>query len=99
MNWYSGLESFLRRDEPLAERTTFAIGGQAAFFMEPTMETEFAADYAAAMRSQLPVFILGGGSNLLVSDKGVPGIVICTTKMADKSMPAQNHSTFSEHAA
>jgi UDP-N-acetylenolpyruvoylglucosamine reductase len=35
MNWYSGLESFVRRDEPLAERTTFAIGGRAAFFMEP----------------------------------------------------------------
>jgi UDP-N-acetylmuramate dehydrogenase len=99
MNWYSGLESFVRRDEPLAERTTFAIGGRAAFFMEPTTEVEFAAGYAAAVRSRLPVFILGGGSNLLVSDKGLPGIVICTTKLADRSMPAQSHATFSAHAA
>jgi len=99
MNWYSGLESFVRVDEPLAERTTFAIGGRAAFFVEPTTEAEFAAGYAAAMRSRLPVFILGGGSNLLVSDKGVPGVVICTTKMTDKSMPAQSHSSFSSHAA
>jgi UDP-N-acetylmuramate dehydrogenase len=51
------------------------------------------------VRSRLPVFILGGGSNLLVSDHGVPGIVICTTKLADKSMPAQSYATFSEHAA
>ena len=99
MSWYSGLESFVRLDESLANRTTFAIGGRAAYFVEPATEAEFAAGFAAAVRSRLPVFILGGGSNLLVSDQGVPGIVICTTKMADKAMPAQSHFSFSEHAA
>jgi UDP-N-acetylmuramate dehydrogenase len=94
MNWHSGLESLVRQEEPLAERTTFAIGGRAAYFAEPATEAEFAACYAAALRSRMPVYILGGGSNLLVSDDGVRGIVICTTKMADKSMPAPNHPRF-----
>ena len=65
--------------------------------MEPATEAEFALCYAAAVRSRLPIFILGGGSNLLVSDEGVPGIVICTTRMADKSMPAPSHPSFGAH--
>lgn len=86
MGWYSGLEPILRRNEPLAARTTFGIGGRAAFFIEPRSEADLSAAYPAALRSGLTVYILGGGSNLLVADDGVPGIVVCMTGLADKSL-------------
>ena len=78
MAWHQGLEPFLRRTEPLALRTTFRIGGSSAFFLEPPDERAFADAYAAAVRSGMPVRILGGGSNLLISDRGVQGIVLST---------------------
>ena len=78
MSWYDGLEDILRRNEPLAKRTTFRIGGPAATFLEPDDERQFALAYSAALRSGLPVHILGGGSNLLICDEGVPGVVLST---------------------
>jgi len=68
----------VRRGVPLAPRTTFAIGGKAEYLLSPRSAKEFAAAYAAAMRSGLAVHILGLGSNLLVADDGVPGVVITT---------------------
>ncbi len=56
--------------------TTLGVGGAARFFTSAGTETEVkhALEFAAARR--LPVFILGGGSNLVVADKGFPGLVI-----------------------
>lgn len=61
---------------PLAPYTTFRIGGPARWFAEATSEDEIleAVDFARARN--LPLFILGGGSNLLVSDEGFPGLVL-----------------------
>jgi len=81
MRWHSGLEPILRRNESLARRTAFRVGGPAAFFLEPEDEATFAVAYAAAIRSRLPIHILGGGSNILVSDDGVPGVVISTARL------------------
>ena len=78
MTWYGGLEPILRRGQSLAERTTFRIGGAAEFFLDPPDEQAFSAACAAAARADLPVRILGAGSNVLISDDGVPGIVIST---------------------
>ncbi len=60
----------------LAPFTTFKIGGPARWFAEPTTEDEIVAGVAFARYRQLPLFILGGGSNLLVSDEGFPGLVL-----------------------
>ena len=46
--WYSPFEDILRRNEPLAERTTFRIGGPAALFFEPADAQRFAEVYADA---------------------------------------------------
>ncbi len=81
MPWYSGLESVLRRDEPLARWTSLRIGGPAAFFLAPPDEDVFAGAYAAAVRSGLPVRILGAGSNILVCDGGVQGAVLSTGRL------------------
>jgi UDP-N-acetylmuramate dehydrogenase len=61
---------------PLAPRTTLRIGGPARFFAEIATESDLLAalEYAAAHR--LPLFVLGGGSNLLVPDEGFPGLVL-----------------------
>ncbi len=58
---------------PLAPYTTFQIGGPARWFAEAASEDDIAAGIAFAAERQLPLFILGGGSNLLVSDAGFSG--------------------------
>jgi UDP-N-acetylmuramate dehydrogenase len=61
---------------PLAPYTTFQIGGPARWFGEAASEDDIAAGVTFAGEHQLPLFILGGGSNLLVSDAGFPGLVL-----------------------
>ena len=61
---------------PLAPYTTFQIGGPARWFAEAASEDDVAAGVTFAGEHQLPLFILGGGSNLLVSDAGFPGLVL-----------------------
>lgn len=66
----------LQENVPLAPLTTFRIGGPARFFVEATSRTEVkeAVDFTRARN--LPLFILGGGSNLVISDSGWPGLVL-----------------------
>ncbi|HQR35740.1 MAG TPA: UDP-N-acetylmuramate dehydrogenase [Blastocatellia bacterium] len=61
---------------PLAPLTTLGIGGAARFFVEAESEDELIAAIQFAEERGLPVFILGGGSNVLVSDEGFPGLVV-----------------------
>src|ERR1700679_3804603 len=61
---------------PLAPYTTFQIGGPARWFAEALSEDDIAAGIAVATERKLPLFILGGGSNLLVSDSGFSGLVL-----------------------
>lgn len=63
-------------DEPLKRHTTFRIGGPADFLVEVADRHELSEVLALADREQLPVNILGRGSNLLVSDDGVRGFVL-----------------------
>jgi UDP-N-acetylmuramate dehydrogenase len=61
---------------PLAPYTTFQIGGPARWFAEAASEDDIAAGVALAAERHLPLFVLGGGSNLLVSDAGFSGLVL-----------------------
>jgi UDP-N-acetylmuramate dehydrogenase len=61
---------------PLAPFTTFQIGGPARWFAEAASEDDIVAGIAFAAERHLPLFVLGGGSNLLVSDAGFPGLVL-----------------------
>ena len=61
---------------PLAPYTTLGIGGPARWFAEAASEAEIVEAVRWAREQSLPVFILGGGSNLLVSDAGFPGLVL-----------------------
>lgn len=64
------------REQPLAELTSFRIGGPADFVLEVSDERELAGALAAAHRHQVPAFCLGTGTNILVSDRGVRGLVL-----------------------
>jgi UDP-N-acetylmuramate dehydrogenase len=61
---------------PLAPFTTFGIGGPAQWFIEARSEAEIAEAVDWARMRELPLFVLGGGSNLLVSDAGFAGLVL-----------------------
>ena len=61
---------------PLAPLTTFQVGGPARYFVEAHSEHEVSEAVAYALARKLPLFVLGGGSNLVVSDDGWPGLVL-----------------------
>ena len=66
----------VQENVPLAPLTTIGIGGPARFFFRATSIDELREALAWASDRLLPVFLLGGGSNLLISDKGFAGLVI-----------------------
>jgi UDP-N-acetylmuramate dehydrogenase len=72
----AGFEHITREQEPLAPHTWFRLGGTAQYFAEPTSIEELAALVKRCHEAGLAIRVLGGGSNLLVRDEGVGGIVI-----------------------
>jgi UDP-N-acetylmuramate dehydrogenase len=66
----------LQENIPLAALTTFRLGGPARFFVEATSAGEVQEAVALAQTKSLPLFVLGGGSNLVVADSGWPGLVL-----------------------
>jgi UDP-N-acetylmuramate dehydrogenase len=78
----SGADSVLVRfDEPMSGHTTFKVGGKADAWVRPGkgIFPSYAAKLLSAARGEgIPVFILGGGANIVVSDRGIRGIVLDT---------------------
>src|SRR3954447_1698540 len=66
----------LRRDEPLAKRTTLRVGGPAEIYIEPASEFELAAIVLFCSQNDVSWMMLGRGSNLLIRDGGIRGVVI-----------------------
>lgn len=66
----------LRRGEPLAKRTTLRVGGPAELFVEPASEAELSVVLRFCQAHDVPFFVLGRGSNLLIRDRGIRGVVI-----------------------
>lgn len=63
-------------DEPMKKHTTFRLGGPADYYLSPGNPEQIADILHICEEEKLPYFILGNGSNLLVSDKGFRGVVI-----------------------
>ena len=70
------LEMQLQENIPLAPLTTFGIGGPARWFAEANDEASVLEAVRLAQERGLPLFVLGGGSNVLVADEGYPGLVL-----------------------
>lgn len=66
----------LKENEPLAKYTTLKVGGGAQYFFVAFTTDEIAKAYTIAKKHKLPVTILGGGTNVVISDRGIPGLVI-----------------------
>jgi len=75
-NSIDDFSEILRREEPLASHTWLRTGGPAEFFFTPRSEDELLAVVRFCRASQIPVHVLGAGSNLLVRDEGVRGAVV-----------------------
>ncbi|MGC2210000.1 MAG: UDP-N-acetylmuramate dehydrogenase [Candidatus Korobacteraceae bacterium] len=69
----------IQENIPLAPYTTLQVGGSASYFAEPADEDEIVEALRWARARGLPLFVLGGGSNLLVSDAGFAGLVLHMT--------------------
>ncbi len=76
MGQLSGFEDFVRQGQRLAPYTWLKLGGTAEYFAEPRTVEELTGLVKRCREEELRVRLLGGGSNLLVGDEGVPGVVI-----------------------
>lgn len=75
-------EEFILLDEPMKKHTTFRIGGNADMFVSPDI-CQSVEIIKLAKEYNIPVSIIGNGSNLLVGDKGIRGLVLAIAKGAE----------------
>jgi UDP-N-acetylmuramate dehydrogenase len=73
--WLGALPG-VKADEPLASRTSFGIGGPADFFLELAKPDAIAKAIDGARERGIPYLLLGAGTNLLIADMGVEGLVV-----------------------
>ncbi len=71
----TGEENVLR-DEPMSRHTTFRIGGPADFFVTPEKKEQIGQVIALCRSREIPYYIVGNGSNLLVGDHGYRGVIV-----------------------
>jgi UDP-N-acetylmuramate dehydrogenase len=76
MSLFAGFEKIVRQGEPLAMHTWFQLGGPAEHFAEPTNLDELVGLVRRCYDEGIALRVLGGGSNILVRDEGVPGLVV-----------------------
>jgi UDP-N-acetylmuramate dehydrogenase len=76
MTLFAGLEQIVRTDEPLGPHTWLGIGGAATYFISPRTVDELREVARRCRENEIPMYVLGGGANLLVDDAGVKGAVI-----------------------
>ncbi len=79
--WVDGLFEFVPPErvlekEPMRAHTTFRVGGGAEAFVEVCSTTELEGLIGYAREKQIPYYVIGNGSNLLVSDEGFPGLIL-----------------------
>ncbi|MEL6779942.1 MAG: UDP-N-acetylmuramate dehydrogenase [Cyanobacteria bacterium J06597_16] len=84
----TNLPSDYKANAPLAKLTTFKVGGTADYLTLPKTPAQLKQALAWSRANGMPVTMLGAGSNLLISDQGLRGMVICTRAM--------RHSEFDE---
>jgi UDP-N-acetylmuramate dehydrogenase len=100
------IEGPLKEDEVLAGHTSFRLGGPADLFAAPRTADEVTRIVTLCARESVPCFVLGGGTNILVSDKGVRGVVLDLTLLSGlqtdgtrvTALGGTPVSTLSEHA-
>ena len=92
MSFTSGFEKIVRQGELLAMHTWFQLGGPAEYFAEPRTPDELLALVRRAREASIPARLLGNGSNLLVRDQGVSGVVIRLSEPAFCHIRVDGHT-------
>ncbi len=80
-----------KKNEVMCAHTSFRIGGAAEYFVEPENTEQLAAVINTAQENDINTTVVGNGSNLLVSDYGIDGIVISTLQMKDIKLVDETH--------
>jgi UDP-N-acetylmuramate dehydrogenase len=93
MPFITGFENFVRTNEPLAPLTWFKLGGNAEYLAEPNSVDELRALVVRAREEEVPVRMLGGGSNVLVRNHTVPGVVVRLTSPVFSEMQIDKSRT------
>ena len=75
-----------RKNEQMCKHTSFKIGGPADIFVEPSGEEELILILKVIREENIPFLVIGKGSNLLVSDKGIEGAVISLAALDEISV-------------
>ncbi len=70
------MEALGARGEPLSRHTSLRIGGPAEYYVRVTSERDLRGAIEVAREHEVPVFMLGAGTNLLVADRGISGVVV-----------------------
>ena len=99
MSFAAGFEHILQPDEPLGPHTWMRLGGPAQFLAEPTSAQELEALVKRAREENLATRLLGGGSNLLIRDQGVSGVVIRLTAPAFSEIRVEGKRLFAGSGA
>jgi UDP-N-acetylmuramate dehydrogenase len=86
-------EPAFREQVLLAPYTTFGIGGPARWFAEVNSEGDLLTAVTFARERHLPIFVLGGGSNVLIADEGFPGVVIHIAMQGIDEIPSADPAT------
>src|SRR5579872_685369 len=81
----------IQQNVPLKDKNWFATGGSARFFCEPTTALEFQQALSYAHEHALPLFVLGQGANILISDEGFDGLVIRPMLKEIEVLPQNTH--------
>ncbi len=79
-----------KKDEMMKNHTSFKIGGKADYYVECCSDESLKAVVLECKKQDLPYFIIGKGSNILVSDKGVSGVVISLCGFSELSVNGDN---------
>lgn len=91
-------EDNIKIDEPMKKHTSFKIGGRADFMALPQSIEEFTALISALKQNGVEFFVMGRGSNLLVADEGIRGVVIKTTELNNCSVSGAGREIISAEA-
>jgi len=90
-----GVEGLLLHDEPMDRHTSWRVGGKAEMFYVPTDKASL-VQLMCQLPGNVPVFWFGLGSNLLVRDAGIPGMVVCTFKGMDEIERVDKESVYAQ---
>ena len=84
LSWLNNVKARVRIDAPMRDRTSYRIGGRAGALVAPEDLDALQEILARGNAERIPIRVVGGGTNLLVSDRGFRGIVVTLGKGFDE---------------